>query len=395
LLDLLKIDRASATISKFTAVQCGKHVIESIGSRNKGKFLMPWNKQNGGGRKGRGSGPDNQPDLEELLKRSRDKLKQAIPGGSGLPGSLVFLLVIVLAAIVAFYVFTFRVNPDELGVVMRFGKVSRQEPPGLHYRMPYPIDEVRLPKVTRQNIIEIGMRSVGGAARGVRAVPEESLMLTGDENIVDINFVVFWRIKDAQKYLFNIQNPEITVKDVAESAMRDVVGQSNIQPLLTGARQKTEQAVQKLMQEVLDHYGAGISVDQVQLQKVDPPTQVIDAFRDVQAARADQERLQNEAGSYASRVVPEARGDAERILQAARAYKEQSVAEATGQTARFLQIYGEYKKAPEVTRKRMYLETMERVFSGTDKIILDSKSGQSVVPFLSLEQLQKRKEGRN
>ena len=365
---------------------------------------MPWNKQNGGGRKGNGGspwgqrpsgGPHNQPDLEELLKRGRDKLKQAIPGGSGLPGSLIFLVVIVLAAIVAFYVFTFRVNPDELGVVMRFGKVSRQEPPGLHYRMPYPIDEVRLPKVTRQNIIEIGMRSVGGAARGVRAVPEESLMLTGDENIVDINFVVFWRIKDAQKYLFNIQNPEITVKDVAESAMRDVVGQSNIQPLLTGARQKTEQAVQKLMQDVLDHYGAGISVDQVQLQKVDPPTQVIDAFRDVQAARADQERLQNEAGSYASRVVPEARGDAERILQAARAYKEQSVAEATGQTARFLKIYDEYNKAPEVTRKRMYLETMERVLGGTDKIILDSRSGQGVVPFLSLDQLQKRKEPGN
>jgi membrane protease subunit HflK len=175
--------------------------------------------------------------------------------------------------------------------------------------------------------------------------------------------------------------------------MRDVVGQSNIQPILTGARQKTEQAVQKLMQEVLDRYGAGISVDQVQLQKVDPPDQVIDAFRDVQAARADRERLQNEAGSYANRVVPEARGEAERILQAARAYREQTVAEATGQTARFLKVYDEYKKAPEVTRKRMYLETMERVLGGADKIIIDSKSGQGVVPYLSLDQLQKAKEG--
>ena len=354
---------------------------------------MPQN--NGGGRspwgQGPSGGPRNQPDLEEFLKRSQDKLKQVMPGGTGLPGALIFLLVVVMAAFAAFYAFTFRVNPDELGVVMRFGKVTRQEPPGLHFRMPFPIDEVRLPKVTRQNIIEIGMRS-GGAARSVRAVLEESLMLTGDENIVDINFVVFWRIRDAQKYLFNIQNPEITVKDVAESAMRDVVGQSNIQPLLTGARQKTEQAVQKLMQDVLDHYDAGISVDQVQLLKVDPPTQVIDAFRDVQAARADQERLQNEAASYASRVVPEARGDAERIMQGARAYREQTVAEATGQTARFLKIYDEYKKATEVTRKRMYLETMERVLGGTDKIILDSKSGQGVVPFLSLDQLQRRKE---
>jgi modulator of FtsH protease HflK len=356
---------------------------------------MPRNKENGGGRNGRGPwgpGPSGGGDLEELLKRSQDKLKQVMPGGSGLPGSLIFLIVVALAAIVAFYAFTFRVSPDELGVVMRFGKVTRQEPPGLHFRLPYPIDEVRLPKVTRQNIIEIGMRS-GGTARSVRPVLEESLVLTGDENIIDINFVVFWRIRDAQKYLFNIQNPETTVKEVAESAMRDVVGQSDIQPLLTGARQKTEQAVQKLMQDVLDRYGAGISVDQVQLQKVDPPTQVIDAFRDVQAARADQQRLQNEAGSYANRVIPEARGDAERILQGARAYREQTVAEATGQTARFLKVYEEYKKAPEVTRKRMYLETMERVLGGTDKIIIDSKSG--VVPFLSLDQLSKKREGSN
>jgi membrane protease subunit HflK len=339
---------------------------------------MPWN--NGGGRQG--GGPPQHNDLEELLKRGQDKLKQVMPGGTGLPGSSVILIAAGIAAVVAFFAFTFRVDPDELGVVMLFGKPVRTELPGLHSRLPYPIEEVRLPKVTRQNIIEIGMRS-DELARGVRLVPEESLMLTGDENIVDINFIVFWRIKDAQKYLFNIQKPDVTVKEVAESAMRDIVGQSNIQPLLTGERQKTEQAVQKLMQEVLDSYGAGVSIDQVQLLKVDPPTQVIDAFRDVQAARADKERLQNEAGSYASKVVPEARGEAERILQAARAYKEQTVAEATGQTARFLKVYEEYKKAPEVTRKRMYLETMERVLGGTDKIILDSKRGQGVVPDLS------------
>jgi membrane protease subunit HflK len=345
---------------------------------------MPWT--NGGGRKSGGSPQRN--DLEELLKRGQDKLKRSMPGGTGLPGSSVILIAAGIAAVVAFFAFTFRVDPDEFGIVMLFGKPVRTELPGLHSRLPYPIEEVWLPKVTRQNIIEIGMRS-DELARGVRPVPEESLMLTGDENIVDINFVVFWRIKDAQKYLFNIQKPDVTVKQVAESAMRDIVGQSNVQPLLTGERQMAEQAVQKLMQEVLDSYGAGISIDQVQLLKVDPPTQVIDAFRDVQAARADKERLQNEAGSYASKVVPEARGEAERILQAARAYKEQTVAEATGQTARFLKVYEEYKKAPEVTRKRMYLETMERVLGGTDKIILDSKGGQSVVPYLSLDQLHK------
>jgi membrane protease subunit HflK len=367
---------------------------------------MPWSNQNGG-RKGGGGGPwgqgpsgggPHQPDLEELLKRSQDRLKQVMPGGTGIPGSFLFLIAVVMAAVVAFYAFTFRVNPDELGVVMRFGKPTRQEPPGLHFRLPYPIEEVRLPKVTRQNIIEVGFRS-GQTSRGfpggVSDRPEESLMLTGDENIVDVDFVVFWRIRDAQEYLFNIQNPDLTVKEVAESAMREIVGQSNIQPILTEARQKTEQAVQKLMQDVLDIYKAGVRIEEVRLQKVDPPTQVIDAFRDVQAARADQERLQNEAAAYVSRVLPEARGDADRILEAARGYKEQTVAEATGQTSRFLKVLDEYKKAPDVTRRRMYLETMERIMSGTDKIIIDGKSGQGVVPFLPLDQLQKRKEGAN
>jgi membrane protease subunit HflK len=363
---------------------------------------MPWSNQSGGGRRGGGGGPwgqgpsggpHQQPDLEELLKRSQDRLKQVMPGGSGIPGSFLFLGVIVLAAIVAFYAFTFRVNPDELGVVMRFGKVDRQEAPGLHFRLPYPIEEVRLPKVTRQNIIEVGMRTTVGARAGTRDVPEESLMLTGDENIVDVDFVVYWRIKDAQNYLFRIQNPDNTVKEVAESAMREIVGQSNIAPILTEARQKTEQSVQKLMQEVLDSYESGIRIDQVQLQKVDPPAQVIDAFRDVQAARADNERLQNEAFAYANRIIPEARGDAERILQAAKGYQQQAVAEAVGQTARFLKVYEEYRKAPDVTRKRLYLETMERVLGGTDKIILDGKAGQHVVPYLPLDQLTRRKEG--
>jgi membrane protease subunit HflK len=218
-------------------------------------------------------------------------------------------------------------------------------------------------------------------------------MLTGDENIVDVDFSVLWRIKPngVGEYLFNIQNPEGTVKAVAESAMREVIGGSEIQPILTGARQNIETAVHELMQKVLDQYGAGVLIQQVQLQKVDPPQQVIDAFRDVQAARADLERAQNEAQTYANRVVPEARGKAAQILQAADAYKSQAVAEAVGQTSRFLKIYDEYKKAPDVTRKRMYLETMERLLGGTDKIILDS-GGQAggVVPYLPLNELTRR-----
>jgi membrane protease subunit HflK len=363
---------------------------------------MPWNNQsggggwksggNGGGPWGQGSGGGGQPpDLEKMLKRGQDKVKQVMRGG-GVPGPLLFLVAIVAGAIIAWQAFTFRVQPDEVGVVLQFGKFVRQEPPGLHFKWPYPIEEVRLPKVTRQNIIEIGMRTVPGGrpGAGIRDEPAESLMLTGDENIVDIDFVVFWRIKDAEKYLFNIQNPDITVKEVAESAMREVVGESEIQPILTEDRRKTEQAVRKLMQSTLDNYGAGIRIDQVKLQKVDPPAEVIDAFRDVQAARADQERLQNEAEAYANKIVPEARGDAQRILQQAEGYKQRVVNESKGDTSRFLQVYDQYKNAPEVTRKRMFLETMERVLSGTDKIILDSKSGQGVVTYLPLDKLQRK-----
>jgi membrane protease subunit HflK len=202
---------------------------------------------------------------------------------------------------------------------------------------------------------------------------------------------VFWLIKanGVGDFLFNIQNPETTVKAVAESAMREVIGRSQIQPILTGARQNIEGAVQELMQKTLDTYGSGIQVTQVQLQKVDPPAQVIDSFRDVQAARADAERAQNEAQTYANRVVPEAKGRVAQIIQAAEAYREQTVAEATGQTARFVKVYDEYKKAPDVTRRRMYLETMERLLGGTDKIIIDAgtANGSGVVPYLPLNEL--------
>jgi membrane protease subunit HflK len=252
---------------------------------------------------------------------------------------------------------------------------------------------VLTPKALRVNKIDIGMRTIDDARRGaaVRDVPEESLMLTGDENIVDVDFSVLWRVKPTGvgEYLFNIQSPEGTVKAVAESAMREVIGRSEIQPILTGARQNIENAVQELMQKTLDGYNAGVVVQQVQLQKVDPPQQVIDAFRDVQAARADLERAQNEAQTYANRVVPEARGRVAQITQAAEAYRQQTVAEATGQTSRFLQIYEQYRIAPDVTRLRMYLETMERVLGGTDKIILDSGqgNGSGVVPYLPLNEL--------
>jgi membrane protease subunit HflK len=362
---------------------------------------MPWSSQGGGGPWGSGSkgpwgsGPQSSgptpPDLEELLRRSQDKLRTVLPGGN--LGGRGFALIALAAVVLWGFSGFFRVEPDELGVVLRFGKVVREVQPGLNYHLPYPIESALTPQALRVNKIDVGMRVVEDLRRGttVRDVPEESLMLTGDENIVDVDFSVLWKVKPSGvgDYLFNIQNPEGTVKAVAESAMREVVGRSNIQPILTGARQTIEGAVQDLMQKTLDHYGAGILIQQVQLQKVDPPTQVIDSFRDVQAARSDLERAQNEAQTYANRVVPEARGRAAKIIQDAEAYREQTVAEAKGQSSRFLQVYEQYKKAPQVTRERMYLETMERIFGNTDKIIVDSGAagGTGVIPYLPLNEL--------
>jgi membrane protease subunit HflK len=365
---------------------------------------MPWSNQGGGGPWGSGggkgpwgSGPQpsgpTPPDLEEFLRRSQDKLRSVLPGGS-LGGKGLGLIVLAAIAIWLFSGF-FQVAPDELGVVLRFGKYVRDAKPGLNYHIPYPVESVLTPKVTRVNRIDIGMRLVEDLRRGttVRDVPEESLMLTGDENIVDVDFSVFWVVKPdgAGDYLFNIQQPEGTVKAVAESAMREIVGRSTIEPILTGARQDIERRVHDLMQTTLNKYGSGIQITQVQLQKVDPPSQVIDSFRDVQAARADLERSQNEAQTYANRVVPEARGKAAQITQNAEAYREQTVAEAKGATARFVKVYDEYKKAPGVTRQRMYLETMERLFGGTDKIIVDQGAAGGVVPYLPLEQLTPRR----
>jgi modulator of FtsH protease HflK len=327
------------------------------------------------------------------LKRSQDRLKQVIPGGAGPPGLLVFFLMLAGAVIAAWFAFFFIVAADENAVVLRFGGFDRQVGPGLHFRMPPPIEEVRVAKVRTEHVTEIGFESTGAGRGAGRDLPSESLMLTGDENIVVVGFTVRWRIRDAKEYLFNIQKPNDTVKEVAESVMREVVGQSDITPLITEARAKTEAAVKKLLQDVLDYYGAGIAIQAVSIQKSEPPVVVIDAFRDVQAAQADKEKYQNEASGYSSKVVNEAKGEAERIRLTAEGYQQQAVAEATGQTARFLKVYEEYKKAPEVTRKRLYLETMERVLGGADKIILDGKAGQGVVPFLPLDQVQKRKEG--
>jgi membrane protease subunit HflK len=361
---------------------------------------MPWKNQGGGpwgsGPKGPwGQGPQSvgprPPDLEDLLRRGQDRMQQLLPGGhlSGMGIALILIGALAIWGLSGF----FRVQSEELGVVLRFGKHVRTVQPGLNYHLPYPIETVLLPKALRVSTISIGMTLIEDASRRgrtMRDVPEESLMLTGDENIVDVDFTVLWRIKPdgVGNFLFNIQNPEGTVKAVAESAMREVIGRSPIQPILTGARNTIEQGVQELMQKTLDSYGSGVQITQVQMQKVDPPAQVIDAFRDVQAARADLERLQNEAQTYANRVVPDARGRAAQILQVAEGYKEQAIAEAKGQSARFTKVYDEYAKAKDVTRQRIYLETMERILGSSQKLVYDGgASGSNIVPYLPLSEL--------
>lgn len=362
---------------------------------------MPWSNQSGSGgpwgqRGGSGGGKSpwgsggsggngTPPDLEDILRRSQDRLKDFIPGGSmGGKGLIILILgVIAVWLLTGFY----TVRPNEVGINMVFGKYSSTSGEGLRYNYPYPIGRVLKPNVTAQQRIEVGYRSTATGQGRARDVIEESLMLTADENIVDIDFDTVWQINPArpQDYQFNLQNPEGTIKSVAESAMREVIGRRNIQAILTTEQASIAQEVRQIMQEALDAYGAGVLINVVQLQAVQPPSEVRQAFFDVNAAQQDAVRVQNEAERDASRIVPEARGEASRTVQQAEAYREQSVADASGQAARFRQVYEEYRKAPDVSRERIFLETMERVFGSVDKIIVD-QNGQGVVPFLPLNQ---------
>ena len=352
----------------------------------------PWgggNRGNGGGPSPRGRGPQP-PDFEELLRRGQDRFRRVLPPG-GFSGrrwiGIVAIGVVVLWVASGIY----TVNPDEVGVVLRFGAYNRTTEPGLNYHLPSPIEWVLKPSVTRVNRTEIGYRNAEGPAiRGAtRQVPEEALMLTGDENIVDINFTVFWVIKDAKAYLFNIRAPDATVKSAAESAMREVIGESPIAQALAEGRGKIETDTHGLLQGILDAYRAGIEVTQLQLLKVDPPGPVIDAFRDVQRALADRERLRNEAEAYRNDVVPKARGAAAAVKQEAEAYRQEIIARAQGDADRFISVYRAFNAAQDVTLQRLYLETMEEVLKNSNKVIIDkSAQGQSgVLPYLPLPAL--------
>jgi membrane protease subunit HflK len=353
----------------------------------------PWG-GGGGGNQGGGGPGGAPPDLEAILRRGQDRLKNIIPGGGGFSAKSVVLIGL-LAVFGWLATGFFTVRPDEVGIKTVFGRYTSKSAPGLDWNWPAPVGSVIKPRVTQINRMEIGSPVV--QTRGQpqqRQALEDSLMLTGDGNIVDIAFQVQWQVDPArpENFVFNLQNPESNIRAVAESSMREAIGRRSIQPILTTERVPIETEVRTLIQDTLNAYAAGVLVAGLQLLKADPPAQVIEAFRDVQAAQQDQNRMRNEAETYASRVVPEARGQAARVVQEAQAFRERTVAEATGQASRFNQVYEEYRKAPAVTRERLFLETMERVFGGMDKIIVDQQgqSGSGVVPFLPLDQLQRR-----
>ena len=367
---------------------------------------MPWNSQGGGGWQGGGGpgpwggrpgGGQQPPDLEELLRRSQEKVKSLFPGGGPTSAGRKGLLLVGLAVLglwLASGIYT--IQPDEQGLVTRFGKLDRVTTPGLKYHLPTPIEAVEKVPVTRVNRVEVGFRSAGQAAGGrtvgnARDVSDEALMLTGDENIIDINFVVLWRIGSAADFRFNVRDPENTVKAAAESVMREIVGQTPIVEATTEGRRAIELRAREQLQELMVDYGTGVLIDEVQLQKADPPAEVIDSFRDVQRAQADRERAQNEAESFANDIIPRARGEAERLLQEAQAYRQEVTARSTGDAQRFKSILAEYLKAQEVTSRRLYLETMETMLKGVNKVIIDGPTGgNGVVPYLPLPDLDRR-----
>ncbi len=355
----------------------------------------------GGGNRGGpwGNGPSGSPppNIEEMLRRTQERFKSILPSG-GLGGTRGILLAVL--AVVAIWLATgfYRVQPGEQGVELLFGRFVKITTPGLNYWFPAPVGEVLTPNVEQTNQITIGFRSPTDTNRSTTArdVTQESLMLTEDQNIIDVDFIVQWRIKNAADFLFNIRDPEQTIKRVAESAIREIMGQTLLEDALTIKRQEVDDRTKELLQATLDFYGAGVFVAEVKQLKVDPPTEVIDAFNDVQRARQDKERSVNEAMAYRNDIVPRAKGDAERVIQAGNAYRDKVVADAQGEAARFNSVLAAFNTGKEVTTRRLYLERMQDILGRTQTFVIDkSAGGQGVVPYLPLPEVQKRAQAGN
>ena len=353
----------------------------------------PWGGKSSGGGGGGGGSAGGPPDLEELIRKGQDRFKNLMPGGvGGVKGIFLAVLVIVFVWLLSGL---YRVQPGENGIELLFGKYVNTTQAGLNFWAPWPVGSIMRPNVEQTNQINVGFRSLGpGRSDAPRDVPEESLMLTGDQNIIDIDFVVQWRIKDAKDFLFNIRDPRSTVKLAAESSIREIVGQTPLEEVLATKRTEVETRTRDVLQRIMDDYKAGVFVAEVKMQKVDPPQKVIDAFNDVQRARQDKERQQNEAEAYRNDIVPKAKGEASRQLEQAAAYRERLIKEADGEAKRFVSVYEAYLTGKDVTVRRLYLERMQDVLKKSEKVIIENgQGGTGVVPYLPLPEIKKRSQG--
>lgn len=383
----------------------------------------PWGQNpNGGKPRNNKPIPEGKDELDELFKKGQEQMRKMFSGGGGgvggPKGSNPAVIGLIVAIVFVFWLASgvYTVNTKEEGVVLRFGEYIRTTQPGLRYHLPTPIEKVIKLRVTDRYRTEIGYRvsevSNRRSSRRGGDVNREILMLTGDENIVDVNFEVQWQISNAEKFLFNVYDPQTTVRDAAESAMREIIGTTPLKNILSEGRTVVQLETKELLQSVLDSYDIGIQIEEINMRGVPPKssirvdsittdeegnivnqmitTTVDEAFKDVQAAIINKEETINSAIARSNEIIPQARGHAQKILQEAKGYKEKTIARAVGEASRFTAVYNEYRKAKNVTRKRIYLETMEEILSGMDKIVLDSKGSNGVVPYLPLNELNKK-----
>jgi membrane protease subunit HflK len=361
---------------------------------------MPWNNQSGGGGGGgpwggggggNGGGPWGQgprgpsgpqgspPDLEDIIRRGQDRLKKALPGGGGASPALLGLIAVAVLVVWVFQAI-YTVQPDELAVELRFGKPKQElSEPGLHFHW-WPIETVETAN-TAEKLVNIGETRSGTSS---------GLMLSGDQNIVDVKFSVAYQVSDPVAYLFNVSGPDEMVRQVAESAMREAVGRRPAQDIFRDDRQGIADAVRGIIQSTLDSYQTGLAVNAISIEDAAPPREVADAFDEVQRAEQDEDRFVEESNQYSNQKLGQARGEAAQVREEAAAYKNRVVQEAQGEAQRFISVYDEYAKAPDVTRKRLFIETMEKVLKDSNKVILEQGNGQGVIPYLPLPELQKR-----
>ena len=364
----------------------------SDGDDRRRKRDNPWGNQGGGGNRGGGGRGNDPKDFDDIIKNAQEGLRDILPGNmnGGFAVLLLIAIVVLLWLASGFHI----VNPGEHGVIQRFGAWSRtQVDEGLGYHLPAPIETITKVNVNEQRSMTIGYTENVPYRRGnnttvKQAVHDESLMLTSDRNIVDLQMALQWDIKSAEQYLFEIQDQENTIKKVAESAIREVVGQTDMFPIITTGRTQIESKVKEIIQTNLDEYNSGVNIKQVLIQKAEVHPDVQQAFQDVQSARQDAEDIENVAQAHREKILPEARGQAIKLLQEAEAYKQSKIAQATGDAERFRSIYEAYLSGKDVTRERIYIETMEDVLSNAEKIIMDSNGNSGVVPYLPLNELQ-------